>query len=331
MKNNFLVSIIVPNYNHEKFLKQRLESIFNQTYENFEIILLDDKSTDDSISILKQYANHPKVAHCAFNKTNTGNTFVQWQKGISLAKGELIWIAETDDYCESNFLEKLVQPFQEDLEVVLTYCQSNRVNENGEVTGNWISHTQDLYPQNIFLTNFIMQGNEFIEQFLICKNVIPNVSAVLIKKDAIDIKQHLELASTFRYCGDWMFYFKLIVNKKVAFISESLNSFRHHSSSVIAKAVQSENRIRIIDIDLQMRVVLMNYLLKQNIINFDNIRKNNNAIKSQYVYESALLHIRNDNKLRGYLLLLTVLNVFFDKYDIRNSIKIKICKFLKIY
>ena len=92
-----LISIIVPNYNHEKYLKQRLESVFNQTYSNFEVILLDDCSTDSSLNILAEYIKNSKVSHCIFNEANSGNTFIQWNKGISLAKGDYIWIAESDD------------------------------------------------------------------------------------------------------------------------------------------------------------------------------------------------------------------------------------------
>ena len=177
---NLLISVIVPNFNHEKYLAFRLDSIFNQTYSNFEVILLDDCSTDNSRQILSEYARNEKVSHCIFNEINTGNTFKQWAKGIDLAKGELIWIAESDDFCELNFLEEVVKPLLDDKEVVMSYCQSNKVDENNNLTGNWISYTQNIDSQNMFLANFTMQGNLFLEQFLIDRNVIPNVSAVVL-------------------------------------------------------------------------------------------------------------------------------------------------------
>ena len=88
------VSVIVPCYNHAPYLKQRIESILNQTYQNFELILLDDVSPDESGEILLSYKDHPKVSHCIINERNSGSTFHQWNKGIALAQGELIWIAE---------------------------------------------------------------------------------------------------------------------------------------------------------------------------------------------------------------------------------------------
>ncbi|MBC7566521.1 MAG: glycosyltransferase family 2 protein, partial [Pedobacter sp.] len=94
------VSVIIPNYNHSDYLHQRIESVLNQSYQDFELILLDDKSTDDSTVIITSYRDHPKVTQIIINEENSGNTFKQWEKGIAASVGELIWIAESDDWCE---------------------------------------------------------------------------------------------------------------------------------------------------------------------------------------------------------------------------------------
>ncbi|GEC73663.1 Glycosyltransferase involved in cell wall bisynthesis [Flavobacterium flevense] len=325
-----LISVIVPNYNHERFLKQRLESVFNQSYSNFEVILLDDCSTDNSRDVLSEYVNHPKVSHCVFNEINAGNTFIQWQKGILLAKGDLIWIAESDDFCELNFLEKVSKSLFDNKDVVLSYCQSNRVNECNEIKGSWLDHTRKLDKGILFLNDFVMDGSAFIEDFLIYKNVIPNASAVLIKKEAIDINKHFDLEPEFKYCGDWIFYFKLIANKKVAFVSETLNSFRFHSASVIARAKQTENRLTIIEIDYKVRKLLMKYLKRQNIQNFSRIKRKNRFTKRNYLtYEKAFLLVRIGYYFRGYMLLMTVIDVFFKKYKLIKNLKVKIKKIFK--
>ncbi len=101
---NILVTVIVPNYNHAPYLKRRIESILNQTYQDLELIILDDCSNDNSIDIIKQYQNHKKISHIERNEKNSGSPFKQWQKGIELAKGEYIWIAESDDYADPEFL-----------------------------------------------------------------------------------------------------------------------------------------------------------------------------------------------------------------------------------
>ena len=102
-----LVSIIVPNYNHATYLRERLDSIFSQTFQDFEVILLDDSSSDLSQMVLEEYAKHPKVSHFIINEKNSGSPFKQWKKGINLSQGEYIWIAESDDYCKPDFLEKI--------------------------------------------------------------------------------------------------------------------------------------------------------------------------------------------------------------------------------
>ena len=112
MNTSPLVSIIVPNYNHAKYLHQRLDSIFNQTCTNFEVILLDDLSTDNSIEILNSY-NDSRISHRFYNKENSGSPFRQWKKGLEAAKGELVWIAESDDWADVSFLEKMIPLFSQ--------------------------------------------------------------------------------------------------------------------------------------------------------------------------------------------------------------------------
>ena len=77
----------MPNYNHAPYIKERMESILAQDYPDFEVILLDDASTDESLSVLKSYENHPKVVRLIANETNSGNTFLQWKRGLEMAKG----------------------------------------------------------------------------------------------------------------------------------------------------------------------------------------------------------------------------------------------------
>ena len=103
------VSIIVPNYNHARYLPDRLLSIEQQTYQDFEIILLDDCSTDNSRDLIFNYASNPKVSQCILNEKNSGSPFIQWVRGISLAQGEWIWIAESDDLADPMFLQSMLK------------------------------------------------------------------------------------------------------------------------------------------------------------------------------------------------------------------------------
>src|SRR5215218_1678286 len=119
-----LFSVIVPNFNHGGFLEQRIESILRQTFQDFELIILDDASTDNSMAIIEQYRNHPKVSHIIQNKTNSGSPFRQWIKGIDVALGNWIWVAESDDFADETFLQSAADAIANNPTIGLYYCDT---------------------------------------------------------------------------------------------------------------------------------------------------------------------------------------------------------------
>ena len=221
-----LVSIIIPNYNHALFLKQRIDTILNQTFQDFEIILLDDASTDGSLEILKSYKNHPKVAHLILNETNSGSPFKQWQKGINLAKGQYLWIAESDDYSDVSFLERCLFQLQK---VDVCYTQSVDLNTHGETLKKRIDYTKKFQP-NIWEQDFVMDGKQFVTQYMLIKNVIPNASSVVFKMALIQPETMNDIFLNMKMCGDWYFWMNLCLNSKIAFIAKPLNYFRTHDA-----------------------------------------------------------------------------------------------------
>ena len=130
------VSVIIPNYNHATYLPSRLSSIANQTCSNYEAILLDDASNDNSVSILNSFLSDTRF-HLHINTNNSGSTFAQWNKGVALASYEYVWIAESDDVADNFLLESLIKKMEIDSEIVIAYSQSNRINEKDEVSGTW--------------------------------------------------------------------------------------------------------------------------------------------------------------------------------------------------
>ncbi len=223
------VSVIIPNYNHAPYLEQRIDSVLNQTFQDFELIILDDNSIDESKVIIEQYRNHPKVLNIFYNETNSGSTFKQWQKGIHIAKGEYIWIAESDDWCESNFLNTAVSELIKDENNVLFFCNSIQVNENNILlTENTISYGSDLNPF-LWEKNFTMPGKTFIQDVLTYKNLIQNASAVVFKKSAITC-DFFKLEQ-FKMAGDWYFWSNILISGNVCYNALGLNYFRYLSQS----------------------------------------------------------------------------------------------------
>ena len=82
-----LVSVIVPNYNYSRYLNSRIDSILAQTFSDYELILLDDASTDDSAQVLEQYGGNEHVTHLIVNEKNSGSPFVQWKRGMENISG----------------------------------------------------------------------------------------------------------------------------------------------------------------------------------------------------------------------------------------------------
>lgn len=263
-----VVSIIVPNYNHAKYLKERMDSIFAQTYQNFEVIILDDCSIDNSLEVLSQYKEHPKVTHFIVNEKNSGSVFKQWNKGVSLAQGEFIWIAESDDIASPFFLEILINQLLEDKNLGISFCQSNKINNLSEVFGDWLDHTKEK-ENNLFLNSFKMNGNDFIKRFLIEKNSIPNASAVVFRKEFF-LKTGGPLEKL-KNVGDWDVWVKILIFSNIYFHQEKLNYFRMHDSSCVAMSRKND-----IPVDIKFMILYM----------FDDLfefsKKNNSAISKYF-------------------------------------------------
>ena len=220
-----LVSVIIPNYNHAAFLRQRLDSVARQTYQDFEIIVLDDASTDGSRQILEAFAGQSRVSlHC--NDTNSGSTFKQWNKGVKLARGKYVWIAESDDFADSRFLERLVPVLEEYPRVVLVKCRSQKVDEQGrDIPGA----VEDPATRD-WKASFIVDGREDCRLQLQHGSSIANASAVLFRRQTyLDIGGADE---SFRMCGDWLLWGRMMMTGDFAYRAEPLNYYRYHGGSV---------------------------------------------------------------------------------------------------
>jgi hypothetical protein len=221
------VSVIVPNYNHAPYLRQRLDSILNQTFRDFEMIVLDDASSDNSREIIHTYADHPAV-RCLFNETRNGSAFSQWKKGLENACGEYVWFAESDDCASPHFLSKLLPILEADGSLGLVYCQSYLVDPSSRVLGDAIQWTDDLDPSR-WKSNFVNNGRAEINNYLSKKNTIPNASAVLIRASVL--RSIDELDAGYTLCGDWLLWVKILLRANVGYVAEKLNYWRQHSSN----------------------------------------------------------------------------------------------------
>ena len=214
------VSVIIPNYNHATYLRQRIDSVLDQSYDDFEVIILDDCSLDDSKDIIKEYEGHPKISQIVYNEKNSGSPFKQWQKGIELARGEWIWIAESDDYCDANFIEKVLKGIVEN-NAVLGFSLSTIVSETNRVR-------KKRLPSILGIS---ADGKEYVRDKLLYQNSIYNASMVIFRKEYLD--DHIfKKVAIFKYAGDWVFFADLAKKGKIIEVKEYLNYFRRHTQNV---------------------------------------------------------------------------------------------------
>lgn len=216
------VSVIIPNYNHEFFLKQRIESVLNQTYNDFEIILLDDCSSDNSSKILKEYSNHSVVSHLHLNNKNSGSVFKQWIKGIELAKGDFVWIAESDDWASPHFIEETIKVFQENDDVGVVFTDSIKVNTEDKEIGV-VSSQKEVFKDLCKENNRISVEN--LGEFLLEKLVILNASSVLFRKATFS-EVNFDKLTTFKNLGDVFTYISIAIKYDIIFIPKQLNYLR---------------------------------------------------------------------------------------------------------
>ena len=224
------ITCIVPNYNHARFLPERLDSILAQTRMPDEIILLDDQSSDNSCEILQEYAERfPLLISCHFNEENSGSPFKQWAKGMELAHGDFIWIAESDDVADPRLLETLAPMLEADPKVGIAYCQSRKIGDQGEDLGDYHYLTEKLDADH-WSSAYSNDGRDECAKYLIRMNTIANASAVLFRKAAYENMG--DEPSRFRLCGDWLVWVRMLEKFDIAYTPEKLSSFRYHESSV---------------------------------------------------------------------------------------------------
>lgn len=224
------VSVVVPNYNYARYLQLRLDSIIKQTYPIKEIIILDDASSDGSLIVIQEFIkNHLEFnIKLIVNKSNSGSVFKQWMTGIQRSSGDYIWIAEADDICSTEFVQKLVNNMRDD--TVLAYSESKQIDENGVVlANNYHDYVKDISAQK-WISSYHANGIQEIKEALCIKNTIPNVSAVIFMKQSV--KPILDDLLKYKIAGDWLFYTMILESGNIYYHSESLNYHRRHGSSV---------------------------------------------------------------------------------------------------
>ncbi len=229
------VSAIVPNYNYARYLGERLQGVADQTWPLAEILVLDDASTDDSLAVIESartaLSPEPRVVA---NPHNSGSVFRQWLKGVEMARGDYVWIAEADDEADPKLVESLLAMLEAHPDAVMAYCQSQAIGPEGTVLmPDYRAYTDDVSREK-WRASYVASGRQEVSEALAIKNTIPNVSAALFRREALlaVLREHEDAICAHRVAGDWIVYLHLLARGGICFVPDVLNRHRRHPGSV---------------------------------------------------------------------------------------------------
>lgn len=286
MKNEKIsISVVVPNYNYEKFLYQRLYSILYQKVKINEIIILDDNSSDNSKILIDKICNdlgkYINIKKC-FNDKNSGSAFKQWEKGFNLAISDYVWIAEADDYCSNDFLKELIKPIKNNRNIVISYSDTSFIDTVGNVIIKTIKPEIDIMKTGHWDSDFINDGKKEFKNYTFLNCTIANVSSAIIKKG--DYSNYFKLSRNYKQAGDWLFYANIMHEGDIAYKNKQLNYYRVHGSNVSSVTKK----------DAHLKEIMSIHSYFENKYGLNSKQKN--EIKKRYKFLKNVWNLEGENE-----------------------------------
>lgn len=245
-----MISIIMSVYNVEKYLDECLQSIFNQTYKDIELIIINDGSTDGSLDIINKYRK--KYSNIVYIEQENKGLSEARNLGLSIAKGDYILYIDSDDYIDSNMLQLMIDKIKEDDSELVIIGHREFYDD---IKGKDLDIILDVDDKKVYT------GIEVANMMLDCK--IMGVAWNKLYK-ASKLKEENFYFESGRYTQDWYPTFKHISNlSKISFVNKPLYKYRLRSTSTTSK----KNEKRLEDYTYAVSNII-NYVENSN-INFD--------------------------------------------------------------
>lgn len=237
-----LISICIPTYNGEEYLTQCIESCINQTYDNYEIIICDDGSSDNSVSIIELYSSKDLRIKFFKNDKNLG-LVGNWNKCIELSSGEWIKFVFQDDYITYNCIDKFAKEITPKTELIV--CKRNFIlpkDASEDYVNYYTNVVRTLENSNKNISNFFSpQLISDISVKYMAMNFIGEPSLILFKKSIVSKLGNFN--HTLKQICDLEFVLRIASQYGLVYIPEQLCSFRIHNNSTTSKNVASQSFI----------------------------------------------------------------------------------------
>lgn len=213
------VSVIIPTYNSAKYVTEAIDSVLEQTYENIEVFVIDDGSTDTTKEVLQKYGD---AIHYLY-KENGGASSAR-NYGIENATGKYIAFLDADDIWMPEKVEKQVALMESDEDIGLCYVSTQRVSENLEFTGVIEAKEFEDYCEALLLNSNIVSGS---------------CSSVMVRRDVVSQTEGFD--ERLGTCGDWEYWLRLSLVTKFAPLREELAKYRDVEGSMSSNPYVSKD------------------------------------------------------------------------------------------
>lgn len=220
-----LVSIIIPSYNHAPYLTSAIKSVLDQTYREIEVIAIDDGSTDDSVTQLRQIQDERFSFYC---QPNAG-AHVAINRGLQLASGEFLAILNSDDLFHPKRLEQLMAHFGEDPDVELLSTWIEVIDAAGRqlaIKEGW----RNLEPWPIDHPELSFQQTDDFGLNLLRGNFVASTSNILMRRR---LYEKIGGMRNLRFAHDWDFLMRAADSAKCRLVPEALLKYRVHETNTI--------------------------------------------------------------------------------------------------
>lgn len=264
IRHNPLVSVIIPNYNYGKYLKNSIDSVLNQTYKNIELIVVDDGSTDNSIDIALSYGEKLKL----IRQVNSGVSAAR-NIGLANTKGTYVCFLDSDDSWEPEKVDLQIPLFSQQ-NVGLVYSSINICNK-------------DLKIQSLMNANYKGNCSNYFYKFPIRSIILLGCSTAMVHKEVIERVGGFDVS--LNSSADWDFFRRVSEITEVDFVDKPLVNYRRHNASMSASSLE----VYYCDNEIAVRKLLSNPTKgKQNLRIY--VKSRISWIKFQLAATKALLN-----------------------------------------